>query len=595
GFTYDARLNLERRVDGLQIVSGAARGENFTHDALDRLQCSRLDAACSVLPGATCPCDQSVTYQPNGNIDTKSDVGAYTYDPAHPHAVKTTTTGNGVDTYGYDNVGNQTDRPDLTVEYTPFDLPSKYTRKDGGTVTLLEYDGDQNRVRKTTPTEETLYFGDYERLTHLPASTSVEHRYSVRSDERVVATVKRTTQQPTDLASYLHVDHLGSIETVTSWSGVVADKRSYDAFGAKRGPDWTKTTPPSMSSTTLGYTGHEDDEGLGLVNMKGRIYDPRLARFLTTDPLVSYPTFSQSWNPYSYVMNSPLKYTDPTGFDTYRIVPPDAGQDMGLEYCGSCSESPVGANRDPMMVPRGRDSDSMNREVGNKDAGAPQADNDASPSHVVSVFGKTLASDYLDAINANAVDTGLTVGTFGLYLPYKVGSAVIKGAKSGGVLGALKAYLKVLPLPLVGDLVALDTLYSATDWRKATPAEKAETLAHAVLPAAAAVVTVVSAVKGSSGGLKPEAKYLRGGKHGIAWKEGPVLAKDGGPQGQWGSAADLAYAGVKAAMLKPGEGSSFPLPKGHTSVVHRSDGTVPANNFWVRNNGTGTFHGYPTE
>jgi hypothetical protein len=163
-------------------------------------------------------------------------------------------------------------------------------------------------------------------------------------------------------------------------------------------------------------------------------------------------------------------------------------------------------------------------------------------------------------------------------------------------LGALKAYLRVLPLPLVGDLIALDTLHSATNWEKATPAEKAETLGHAALPVVAVVATVVGTVKGSSGGLKPEGKYLRGGKHGIDWKEGLVLAKHGGPQGQWGSMADLAYAGVKAAMLKPGKGGSFPLPKGHTSRVHRSDGiTVPANNFWVRNNGTGTFHGYPTE
>jgi hypothetical protein len=154
----------------------------------------------------------------------------------------------------------------------------------------------------------------------------------------------------------------------------------------------------------------------------------------------------------------------------------------------------------------------------------------------------------------------------------------------------------VLPLPLVGDLIALDTLHSATDWKKATPADKAETLAHAVLPAVAAVATVVGAVKGNSGGLKPEGKYLRGGKHGVTWKEGLVYAKDNGPQGQWGSAADLAYAGVKAATLKPGEGRIFPMPEGHTSVVHRSDGTtVPANSFWVRNNGTGTFHGYPRE
>ena len=49
--------------------------------------------------------------------------------------------------------------------------------------------------------------------------------------------------------------------------------------------------------------------------MKGRMYDPKVGRFLTMDPLVSHPSFSQSWNPYSYVLNNPLKYVDPSGFD----------------------------------------------------------------------------------------------------------------------------------------------------------------------------------------------------------------------------------------------------------------------------------------
>ncbi|WP_434041171.1 MULTISPECIES: hypothetical protein [Sorangium] len=33
------------------------------------------------------------------------------------------------------------------------------------------------------------------------------------------------------------------------------------------------------------------------MNMKGRMYDPRIGRFLTTDPIVSFPFFGQSWNP----------------------------------------------------------------------------------------------------------------------------------------------------------------------------------------------------------------------------------------------------------------------------------------------------------
>ena len=48
--------------------------------------------------------------------------------------------------------------------------------------------------------------------------------------------------------------------------------------------------------------------------MKGRVYDPKLGRFLTTDPIVANLFFGQSFNAYSYVLNSPLKYVDPSGF-----------------------------------------------------------------------------------------------------------------------------------------------------------------------------------------------------------------------------------------------------------------------------------------
>jgi hypothetical protein len=60
--------------------------------------------------------------------------------------------------------------------------------------------------------------------------------------------------------------------------------------------------------------------------MKGRIFDPKVGRFLTTDPIVSAPLSGQSWNPYSYVANNPLNYVDPSGFDGLVREPgyPDA-------------------------------------------------------------------------------------------------------------------------------------------------------------------------------------------------------------------------------------------------------------------------------
>jgi RHS repeat-associated protein len=73
-----------------------------------------------------------------------------------------------------------------------------------------------------------------------------------------------------------------------------------------------------MSSITSqidrGYTGHEHLQLVNLVNMGGRIYNPVIGRFLTPDPYIQAPENLQNLNRYSYVLNNPLSYTDPSGF-----------------------------------------------------------------------------------------------------------------------------------------------------------------------------------------------------------------------------------------------------------------------------------------
>jgi len=64
-----------------------------------------------------------------------------------------------------------------------------------------------------------------------------------------------------------------------------------------------------------GYTGHEHMAGFGLINMNGRLYDPYLQRFLSPDNIVQSPENAQNYNRYSYCLNNPLMYTDPTGYD----------------------------------------------------------------------------------------------------------------------------------------------------------------------------------------------------------------------------------------------------------------------------------------
>ena len=55
-------------------------------------------------------------------------------------------------------------------------------------------------------------------------------------------------------------------------------------------------------------------DAVGLIHMNGRVYDPTLGRFLSADPTMQFPKNMQNYNRYSYVLNNPLSYTDPSGF-----------------------------------------------------------------------------------------------------------------------------------------------------------------------------------------------------------------------------------------------------------------------------------------
>jgi RHS repeat-associated protein len=59
---------------------------------------------------------------------------------------------------------------------------------------------------------------------------------------------------------------------------------------------------------------HENVEHADIIHMKDRIYDPSLGRFLQADPHIQAPNNSQNYNRYSYVLNNPVSYTDPSGF-----------------------------------------------------------------------------------------------------------------------------------------------------------------------------------------------------------------------------------------------------------------------------------------
>jgi len=80
-------------------------------------------------------------------------------------------------------------------------------------------------------------------------------------------------------------------------------------------PDDPIVEAPSLNFTlsNRGFTGHEHYPELRIINMNGRLYDPVIGRFFSPDRYVQIPDFTQSFNRYSYCLNNPLHYTDPSG------------------------------------------------------------------------------------------------------------------------------------------------------------------------------------------------------------------------------------------------------------------------------------------
>ncbi len=70
----------------------------------------------------------------------------------------------------------------------------------------------------------------------------------------------------------------------------------------------------ALASVDRGFTSHEMLEAHQLVHMNGRIYDPKLGRFLSADPFVQSELDLQNHNRYTYVLNRPLSFTDPSGY-----------------------------------------------------------------------------------------------------------------------------------------------------------------------------------------------------------------------------------------------------------------------------------------
>ena len=261
---------------------------DFTYDPLDRLKTASGEYSAAY------------DYDQIGNITSKTEGGAsHSYDYAssgHKHAPRLVD-GN---QQTYDANGNLIARSGLALKYDAENRLVKVSNASGYVARFI-YDGDGRRVKRVDNAGTVIYIGPhYERNVGTGADTTdtVTKMYWAQLGpiRRLIAVRKGT-----DL-TYLHHDHLGSTKKLSSASTPF----KYYPYG-------TTFQEPASPPTDNLYTGQKRDLSTGLYYYGARYYDSAIGRFVQPDSVVPQPGNPQSLNRYSYCVNNPLKYADPTG------------------------------------------------------------------------------------------------------------------------------------------------------------------------------------------------------------------------------------------------------------------------------------------
>ncbi len=167
-----------------------------------------------------------------------------------------------------------------------------YTSKENST---FVYDGDGKRVKKTEAGETILYVNKYfeKNLT-----TGENTTYYYLGDKLVA---KRTGTT----LNYIHQDHLGGTSLITGSDGSLLASTMYYPYGERLKSEGDLGTDKLFTGQRLDNT--------GLYYYGARYYDASIGRFISPDVIVQNPGNPQNLNRYSYVLNNPLKYVDPSG------------------------------------------------------------------------------------------------------------------------------------------------------------------------------------------------------------------------------------------------------------------------------------------
>ena len=216
-----------------------------------------------------------------------------------------------------------------TLTYTSFDRPESITQ--GSYRAVWDYNSALDRIwmrltRGDTLQREVYYWGNQYEEEHRPQSGERTARLYLEGDAYSAPAVLVKERGGWHLY-YIARDYLGSITDIVASDGTRRAHYHYSPWGrVEEGQE----EPLFLGR---GFTGHEHLPEFDLIQMNARLYDPYTGRFLSPDPYVQLPDFSQSFNRYSYCLNNPLRYVDKDG-KIFWLVPVAMGALAGMTSLG---------------------------------------------------------------------------------------------------------------------------------------------------------------------------------------------------------------------------------------------------------------------
>lgn len=286
--------------------------ETYTYDELGRVNSYGRSDRPSLLP-------ERYEYDALGRITKSPTAGTYDYDdPAHPHAVTSTTAGH---SRTYDVAGNLSRLTDptgrsLKITSTPQGMPQTIANGQGHTT--MAYGADGQRVKRDSigTTNTTTYYFD----RYVEQNGDDLTKYYWAGDQLIA---RRAADGS---VSYLLQDRVHSTRVVTDQNQNVTARHNYGPYGAP----WTDN---QTDGTQQRWQGKRTDDDSGLDYKNARYYDPELGQFTTADSIIPNLYQPQSHNRYAFTNgDGGINTWDPTGHMSMRVELKKEQEHQGLRY-----------------------------------------------------------------------------------------------------------------------------------------------------------------------------------------------------------------------------------------------------------------------